>query len=121
MNHPKPGDVVIVASGPHFLRHGQVIQGIRSGLNEKGLAAAPAGFAFVQFINAGGKLQRRETDDGAPVDLVNVQRLRLALTVQQMEQANDMKECVGVKKSKAREVAHAFARRCIVEVNAAAG
>lgn len=121
MNHPKPGDVVIVASGPHFLRHGLVKPGIRSELNEQGLAAAPAGFAFVQFMNGGGKLQRRETEDGAPVDLVNVQRLRLALTVQQMEQTTDMIEAEGVKKREARAAAEAFARRCIVEVNSAAG
>ena len=70
-------------------------------------------------MTGGGTLQRRETEDGGPVDLVRVERLRLALTVQQMEQSNDSAE--GGKKRAQRAAAYEFARRCIVELNAAAG
>lgn len=70
------GDVVIVASGPHFLRHGVIGDGVESERTESGIAPAPDGFAVVRFMTKGGTPMTRQGNSGeCEADLIRTSRL----------------------------------------------
>jgi hypothetical protein len=91
------GDQVMVWGGPHHMRHGEIVEdhdveigagGAVPSVNqlalvlEGGVSAGPVTPMYepgrhrmVRFIGKSGQLLRRETAQGAPVDLVPVYRL----------------------------------------------
>jgi len=114
MNDIKPGDCVIVASGPHFLQHGIVQQGIASELTQSKMQPAPPGFAVVRFVSSSGRELNRANVEGEPMDMINLKRLALCLSVQQQNQVGDILGQKDAKRKIKRAAADEFARSCLL-------